>query len=207
MLEWATLQVKLFSDIHCKDPGLVDKAQTRTQHRETFLYAGTVIYYCDHGYKDVNASHQDSAITLRCSKYGNWSRELPKCESKSLKSWSMIFTNLFSRKASHIVLKQNPCFYHQKGCTTCHWSLQNCSPCTHASVTICCTLLFITDPEKSIWYHYYRNSLPWPWLWQARCKNWHQFHVPVWGERLCWWIQYLFNSSTRFWRSQDITWY
>ena len=94
MLEWATLQVKLFLDIHCKDPGLVDKAQTRTQHRETFLYAETVIYYCDHGYKDVNAPHQDSAITLRCSKYGNWSRELPKCESKSLKSWSMIFTNI-----------------------------------------------------------------------------------------------------------------
>ena len=79
------MSVYLFVVISCGDPGIPANG---TRIGSTFTFDSTVNYTCDDGFKLIGD------IRRNCLSSGNWSGDLPTCQSKLHNDWKIYHINV-----------------------------------------------------------------------------------------------------------------
>ena len=104
------MSVYLFVVISCGDPGIPANG---TRIGSTFTFDSTVNYTCDDGFKLIGD------IRRNCLSSGNWSGDLPTCQSKLHNEWEIFHINvlfqnfvfstfLFFDQLSTVEIQENP---------------------------------------------------------------------------------------------------
>ena len=79
------MSVYLFVVVSCGDPGIPANG---TRIGSTFTFDGTVNYTCDDGFTLIGD------IRRNCLPSGNWSGDLPTCQSKLHNEWKIYHINV-----------------------------------------------------------------------------------------------------------------